>query len=333
MLYRTEKIAERIGLEMMTEKQRFLAALQRKPVEGHVPTFELVFFLTMEAFGKVHPTHRTFGQWWQMSEKERELQRIDVADLYIDIARKYGHSCIFYQEFRSELEDTIRTLQLIKERSNDEFFVVMHGDPTFAMPDGQHMVEESALYFEHPEKMHERAEQNMKFFIDRAEKLKKANVIDGFCLCSDYCFNTAPFFSPAMFSEFVAPYLKRICDEYRSMGFMSIKHTDGNIMPILDQLVQCGPDALHSLDPQGGVSLKEVKRLYGDKVALCGNVNCGLLQTGTNEEAVADVRRSLQEGMDGWGYIFCTSNCVYTGLSLERYEMMMDIWKKEGIYK
>jgi len=317
----------------MKEKERFAAAIKRQPITGHVPTFELVFFLTMEAFGKVHPLHRGFSQWDQMSEKERELQRIDVADLYIAIAEKYGHSCIFYQEFRPEIEEAVRTLNLIKERSNDKFFIVMHGDPTFAMPDGNNMIEESAMYFEEPEKMHQRIEANMGYCIDRAEKLVKANAIDGFCLCSDYCFNTAPFFSPGMFDEFVAPYLKRICDEYRSMGLLSIKHTDGNIMPILDQLVQCGPDALHSLDPQGGVVLSEVKRLYGDKIALCGNVNCGLLQTGTQEEAAADVRRSLKEGMDGFGYVFCTSNCVYTGLDLSRYEMMMDIWKNEGIYK
>ena len=68
------------------------------------------------------------------------------------------------------------------------------------------------------------------------------------------------------------------------MGFYAIKHTDGNIMPILDQLVQAGPHALHSLDPQGGVDIAEVKRLYGDRVCLIGNVNCGLLDTGTDEE-------------------------------------------------
>lgn len=98
-------------------------------------------------------------------------------------------------------------------------------------------------------------------------------------------------------------------------------------------MVQCGPDALHSLDPQGGVDLGEVKRLYGDKVALCGNVNCGLLQTGSDAEVDADVRRALRQGMDGWGYVFCTSNCAYTGLSLERYERINRIWWEEGIYR
>ncbi|HIQ96408.1 MAG TPA: LacI family DNA-binding transcriptional regulator [Candidatus Limivivens merdigallinarum] len=44
--------------------------------------------------------------------------------------------------------------------------------------------------------------------------------------------------------------------------------TDGNVMPILDLIVDCKPDAIHSLDPQSGVDLAEVKRLYGDKVCL-----------------------------------------------------------------
>ena len=78
-------------------------------------------------------------------------------------------------------------------------------------------------------------------------------------------------------------------------------------MPILDQLIDCKPDALHSLDPQGGVSLAEMKRLYGDQVCLIGNVNCGLLQTGTEEEAKADILRALREGMPGYGYVFGNS--------------------------
>ena len=316
----------------MTSKERFAAALRREPVEGLVPTFELVFFLTMEAFGKVHPTHRAFYQWDQMSAAEKQAQRIDVADLYLATARKYGHDCIFFHPARGEYDEVVRVLELIRERGNDEYFIVMHGDPTFAIPSGNDMVEESVRFYEQPEEMHKIARTNLDWHMANGEKFAKNGLLDGFCLCSDYCFNTNPFLSPDMFGEFITPYLKRICDEYRAMGLHSIKHTDGNIMPIVDQMVQAGPDALHSLDPQGSVSLSEVKRLYGDKVALCGNVNCGLLQTGTVEEAAADVRRSLKEGMDGWGYIFCTSNCVYTGLDLSRYDMMMDIRSKEGRY-
>jgi len=148
----------------------------------------------------------------------------------------------------------------------------------------------------------------------------------------DYCFNTNPFFGPAMFGEFIAPYLSKAIDSYRSMGYFSIKHTDGNIMRILAQIVDCRSDTLHSLDPQGGMDLAEVKRLYGERVCLIGNVNCGLLQTGSEEECVSDIRRSLRDGMTGYGYIFSTSNCVYTGMPLKRYELMNRIWWDEGIY-
>ena len=64
-----------------------------------------------------------------------------------------------------------------------------------------------------------------------------------------------------------------------------------------------------------------------------GNVNWGKMQTGTEEELIEGVRRALREGMPGYGYIFSTSNCAYTGLPLERYELMNRIWREEGIYK
>ena len=142
-----------------------------------------------------------------------------------------------------------------------------------------------------------------------------------------------PFFSPEKFDEIIVPYLKEVITEYKKLGYYTIKHTDGNIMPIVKQIADCGPHAIHSLDPQGGVSIPEVRKIVGDNIALVGNVNCGLLQTGTDEECRQDVLRSLREGMAaGGGYIFSTSNCAYTGLSLERYEMMIDIWREYGSY-
>jgi uroporphyrinogen decarboxylase len=36
--------------------------------------------------------------------------------------------------------------------------------------------------------------------------------------------------------------------------------------------------------------------------------------------------------MPGGGYVFCTSNCVYTGMPLARYDLMLDVWRREGNY-
>ena len=183
-----------------------------------------------------------------------------------------------------------------------------------------------------PSGLKKEAEINVQNALAEAEKISKYDLLDGFALCSDYCLNTGPFMSPNQFSEFVAPYLEKLIAGYRDLGFYTIKHTDGNIMPIIDQLVQCKPDALHSLDPQAGVDIAEVKKIYGDKVCLIGNVNCGLLESGTDEEVTSAVRYALNNGMPDYGYIFSTSNCVYTGMPLKRYELMMDIWRKEGNY-
>jgi uroporphyrinogen decarboxylase len=298
----------------MKPRERFIAALERRPLVGRVPHFELVFFLTMEAFGKVHPRHRNYAQWDQMSEAERRLHREDMADIYIATAERYEHSAIFIHPNPDTLDETKRLVDIIRDKTGEKYFDFscrLVDDPAGIKAESDAMVDEA---------------------LARGDKLREHGGLDGFALCSDYCFNVGPFLSPAQFSEFVTPYLARLIRGYREMGFYTIKHTDGNIMPIIDQLVSAGPHALHSLDPQGGVDIAEVKRLYGDRVCLAGNVNCGLLDTGTDGEVIESVRYALEHGMPGGGYIFATSNCIYTGMRLARYELMLDVWRREGNY-
>ena len=156
--------------------------------------------------------------------------------------------------------------------------------------------------------------------------------MDCLILCSDYCYNSGPFLSPAMFEEFIQPYLYRIIDEARKLGLYTIKHTDGNIMPILDNIVECKPHAIHSLDPQAKVDIKTVKELVGDKVCLCGNVNCALMQTGTEEEVIQSAEYALTYGKPGGGYIFCTSNVPFKGLPADRYKLILDVWRRMREY-
>ena len=316
----------------MTPRKRFIAALERKPLTGRVPHFELVFYLTMEAFGKVHPSHRNYEQWLQMKEQEREMHRRDMVDLYIATAERYEHSAIFLHPNPRGEEETLRLVDLIREKTGDRYFLMLHGDATFGIPSGNDLEAFSYRLADEPEKLHEEAAAMVEQALGRAERFRTHGGLDGFTLCADYCFNQGPFLSPAQFGEFVTPYLARLTRGYRDAGFYVIKHTDGNIMPILDQLVQTEPHALHSLDPQGGIDIAEVKRLYGNRVCLIGNVNCGMLDTGTPEQAREASRYALRHGMPGGGYIFSTSNCIYTGMPLSQYEVMLDVWRKEGNY-
>ena len=54
--------------------------------------------------------------------------------------------------------------------------------------------------------------------------------------------------------------------------------------------------------------------------------------TGTDAEVAESVRYALRCGMPGGGYVLSTSNCVYTGMDLGRYELMLEIWRAEGSY-
>ena len=219
----------------MTERERFIKALKREKIEGAVPTFELVFFLTMEVLGKVHPSHRHYGQWNQMSAKEKEAQLRDMAYCYTKIAEIYSHSAIFVHPNPGDFESTVRLLQIIRETTGMEYFICMHGDPTFSIPDGDHMVDFSERLYEDPAGILAEQEGYLDGLLEFASKLKEKDggkLLDGFALCSDYCFNVNPFFPPDIFSEVITPVLSRAISSYRKLGYYSIKPlTEKTSMP------------------------------------------------------------------------------------------------------
>jgi len=323
-------------MSQLTHKQRAVLALERKQAD-YVPTFELAFQLTEEAFGK------SFYEGVEhdgLAEKDRlELCRGN-AELYLEIAERYEHSIIMvsiapssiFPQRSQELVYTVRTIREMARAKGEDYLLITHGDATFAIPEGDQLAEMIEWLADDPEKLKIRAEEMLYARSGHCLYYAQAG-FDGFALCSDYAFNANPFFSPNQFAEYVAPYLKRIIQTYRKLGKYVIKHTDGNIMPILDSIVDCRPHALHSIDPQAGMDIAEIKNRYGKQVALCGNVNCGLMQTGTDEEVIESCEYAMCNGKPGGGFIFSTSNCAFKGMSLERYELMNDYWKKHRYYK
>jgi uroporphyrinogen decarboxylase len=112
------------------------------------------------------------------------------------------------------------------------------------------------------------------------------------------------------------------------LGAIAIIHTDGQIMPILDQLLAIGAHALMSLDPMAGVDIREVKRLTHGRLALMGNVQCSLLQDGPAAAIRESALYCLEHGSPGGGYIFSTSNTIFPGMPLQNYEYMLSVFRE-----
>ena len=314
-----------MGEKHMTHRERFLCALEGR-IPDRVPTFELEFQLSRELCGKSFLTEEDMVN---DSPKEKEYKLRQNAETLIEVYTMLDHDAICVHYLSNEhLKDTAR---YIHELAGDSFALFVHGDGTFAIPDGDGMMKMSVAMYEDPDSLHEEAARMRDEAIARDLSLLDAGY-DGFILCSDYCFNQGAFMSPKMFSKFVAPYLSELIYAIRSHGGYAIKHTDGNIMPIIDQLVDANPHALHSLDPMAGVDIAEVKRLYGKRVALCGNVHCAAMQTGTEQEVIASAEYCLTHAKPGGGYVFATSNIPFRGLPLERYMLVLDVWKRMREY-
>ena len=118
---------------------------------------------------------------------------------------------------------------------------------------------------------------------------------------------------------------KRTFGERIAIGGMV---SDGQLMPVLDQIMACRPHALQSIDPMAGMDIAVVKRLTHGRMALMGNVQCNLLQDGPRAAIRRSTRYCLEHAAPGGGYIFSTSNTIFPGMPLANYEYMLEVFRE-----
>jgi uroporphyrinogen-III decarboxylase len=138
--------------------------------------------------------------------------------------------------------------------------------------------------------------------------------------------------SPRLFREYELPRLRAVVDIAKRHGIPVIKHSDGNLYPILDDIIGTGITALHPIEP-GAMDLKVVKERYGKKVCLAGNVDCRYVLPFGDEAAVRrDVRRCIDQGGEGGGYILTSSNSIHADVKPENVLTMVNEARKYGRY-
>jgi uroporphyrinogen decarboxylase len=236
------------------------------------------------------------------------------------------HCIITYWRPANEQEAMLRAHC---EQLGDEFLYGFPCDGTFGIPEGKAMEEFVFRLADDPAGMHDLAARKVDEAIAHAERMKQAGG-DVVWMGADYAMNKGPFLSPTMFAEFVAPYLKRVINAYRDLGLYVIKHSDGDINPLMDMIVEAKPHAVHSLDTIANMDIRRIKHMYGDRICLIGNVPHGPLQMKQFERVEIAARYALDHGgVRQGGYIFSTSNAVFggeiTGITIEAYRFMLQV--------
>ena len=156
---------------------------------------------------------------------------------------------------------------------------------------------------------------------------------DFFFINGDYAVTTGPMVSPKMAGEFLMPYLKAIVDRVHGLGALCIKHSDGLLWSLFDQIVATGVDGIHPIDPEAGMDMGEAKARYGHEVCLMGNIDCGpLLTNGNPEEVRQAVKECIRKGGKGGGLICMSSNSIHSGVKPENYIAMVKAIREYGKY-
>lgn len=156
---------------------------------------------------------------------------------------------------------------------------------------------------------------------------------DVIVLGDDYASNSGPLMSPEVFREFILPHLQQTTDIIHEEGAYCIKHTDGNIWPILDMIVDTGADGLNPIEPAAGMDMGEVKKVYGDRICLVGNIDCTDLLCRQSPEAVRKaVKECIRAGAPGGGFMLSSSNSIHSSVKPENFMAMIAAAREFGRY-
>jgi len=175
-------------------------------------------------------------------------------------------------------------------------------------------------------------DETVKFYKMAAKDMVNAGV-DIIMIHDDYGFNTSTLISPDQWTEYVLPRLSDLVKAVKSYHVPVLMHSDGNINSLLPYIIETGIDALHPLERSAQMNLAKVKKMYGDKICLVGNVDAtNVLPTGDLQKIKEDVRSRLREGAAGGGYIICSDHSFHSSVTLEAAQCFIAEAKEKGVY-
>lgn len=148
----------------------------------------------------------------------------------------------------------------------------------------------------------------------------------------DLAYASGTIVHPDILRRHLFPYLEEMGAICREHDLPFVIHSDGDLRQILPDLIACGFNAIHPIEPKA-MDSREIKETYGDRLCLLGNIEIGeILTEGTPADVEADVKRRIQTLAPGGGYAVGSSNTVAHFVKLENFKAMVSATRKYGQY-
>jgi uroporphyrinogen decarboxylase len=148
----------------------------------------------------------------------------------------------------------------------------------------------------------------------------------------DIAFSTALLVSPSILRKHLFPWYKEMNRITHEKGRLAVFHSDGALQQVLDDIVACGFDGLNPIEPKA-MDINEVKKKYGSRISLLGNIDLiYTLTRGTPEEVRAEVRRRIHDLAPGGGYAVASANSIPEYVPLANFNAMREATVQYGKY-
>jgi uroporphyrinogen decarboxylase len=155
-------------------------------------------------------------------------------------------------------------------------------------------------------------------------------------LTDDLGTQTSLLISPEMFRRFIKPRLKDLIEHIKSMASVKVMfHSDGSILPLLEDLIEIGVDILNPV--QTALDCFEatdtLKERYGDYLCFHGAIDVQQkLPAYTPEELRAEVHRRIHDLAPDGGFILAPCHNIGPDVPPENTVAVFDAARVHGTY-
>lgn len=155
--------------------------------------------------------------------------------------------------------------------------------------------------------------------------------IDGGYIGDDYGAQKGMLFSPAMWRKFIKPRLAKMFAPFIERQLPIIMHSDGQIQPILPDLVEIGLTTLNPVQPEV-LDHGWLAENFGGKLSFYGGISSQtVLPHGTADE----VRRALEDCIEtlapqGTGLLIAPSHRMMSDIPLENVRALLEVFSSRS---